>query len=205
MNKYATDLPAASLNALGQAVTAGWLTVYSIEPVQREYQQASMEFLAVGVGLPALSFADKPEIPPAGFALVRSIDGAAWETKADYRGKVFYSTASGEPVTIEAIGDIPKDVTSIAPATPFDAWNGKKWVTDKAAQRQDAVQKARVELSNRQQIAAAAISPLEKAVKLDIATDEEKRALTDWETYSVLLNRVNVDVAPDIEWPDIPA
>lgn len=204
MNKYATDLPAASLNALGQAVTAGWLTVYSIEPVQREYQQASMEFLAVGVGLPALSFADKPEIPPSGFALVRNIDGTAWETKPDYRGKVAYSTTSGEAVKIDTIGDIPQDLTTAQPKTPFDEWNGKKWVTNEDAQHKNYIEQARAELAKRQLEAEAAMSPLEKAVKLEMATDKEKALLLGWETYSVLLSRVNIDAAPAISWPDPP-
>lgn len=49
MSKYSTDLPTATLNDAGLAVTAGWLTVYSIEPVQREYQQAVLEYLPEGL------------------------------------------------------------------------------------------------------------------------------------------------------------
>ena len=52
--------------------------------------------------------------------------------------------------------------------------------------------------------AYATMKPLELAVKHDMATDEEKAQLEAWERYSVLLSRVDTDIAPDIEWPDKP-
>ncbi|MBD2809869.1 tail fiber assembly protein [Xenorhabdus sp. Vera] len=48
------------------------------------------------------------------------------------------------------------------------------------------------------------IAPLQDAVDLDIATDAEKSALTDWRKYRVLLNRVDCSTAPDIQWPEQP-
>ncbi|MGP2733832.1 tail fiber assembly protein [Serratia bockelmannii] len=53
--------------------------------------------------------------------------------------------------------------------------------------------------------AEAVIAPLSRAVRLEIATDEEKDLFDAWERYSVLLNRVDVSGAPDIAWPDQPA
>ncbi|UKL15100.1 tail fiber assembly protein [Elizabethkingia phage EKP1] len=50
-----------------------------------------------------------------------------------------------------------------------------------------------------------AIAPLQDAVDLDMATDDEKAALTAWRKYRVLLNRVDTTKAPDITWPDQPA
>lgn len=52
--------------------------------------------------------------------------------------------------------------------------------------------------------ANAAIAPLERAVKLEMATDEEVERLNEWERYSVLLSRVNPEDAPDIVWPEKP-
>nr|ELR5201276.1 tail fiber assembly protein [Providencia rettgeri] len=49
-----------------------------------------------------------------------------------------------------------------------------------------------------------AIAPLQDAVDLGIATDEEKAKLTAWKTYRVLLNRVDTSTAPDIDWPQKP-
>ncbi|CAI1127339.1 Caudovirales tail fibre assembly protein [Serratia quinivorans] len=205
MSKYNSDLPTATLNDAGLAVTAGWLTVYNIEPVQREYQQAVLEYLPEGVGLPALSFKDKPTLPnKAGLALVRSIDGTAWETLPDYRGQTAYNTATGEPQTVAVIGDLPRDVTLEVPSTLFDKWDGKKWVTDTREQQQAAVDAVQQELMLRQQKAERAIAPLETAVKLGMATEGEKTALTAWETYSVLLNRVDTTTAPNVVWPQSP-
>lgn len=55
------------------------------------------------------------------------------------------------------------------------------------------------------QAANDAIAPLQDAVDLDMASDEEKTVLMKWKKYRVLLNRVNLENAPDIIWPDIPA
>ncbi|MBZ3682991.1 tail fiber assembly protein, partial [Providencia rettgeri] len=52
--------------------------------------------------------------------------------------------------------------------------------------------------------AANAIAPLQDAVDLGMATDEEKAKLTAWKTYRVLLNRVDTSLAPDIDWPQKP-
>ncbi|MGQ8775156.1 tail fiber assembly protein [Serratia sp. NA_112.1] len=205
MNKHSTDLPTATLNDAGLAVEAGWLTVYSIEPVQREYQQAVLEYLPEGVGLPALSFVDKPTLPnKAGLALVRSVDGTAWETLPDYRGQTVYSTVTGEPQTVAVIGDLPQEVTLQVPSSPFDKWNGKKWETDTDAQHKAVVNAAQQELAVRQREAANAIAPLAAAIRLNMATEAEKAALTAWETYSVLLNRVDTTTAPDVAWPQSP-
>ncbi|EOS9812137.1 tail fiber assembly protein [Salmonella enterica subsp. diarizonae serovar 16:z10:e,n,x,z15] len=46
------------------------------------------------------------------------------------------------------------------------------------------------------------ITPLARAVKLNIATDEETKQLEAWELYSVLVSRVDTD-NPD--WPEKPA
>ncbi|WP_439653118.1 tail fiber assembly protein [Providencia stuartii] len=49
-----------------------------------------------------------------------------------------------------------------------------------------------------------AIAPLQDAVDLDMATDEEVAQLTAWKKYRVLLNRIDTSLAPDIEWPKKP-
>lgn len=52
--------------------------------------------------------------------------------------------------------------------------------------------------------ADAAIAPLQDAVEMDIATDEEAAQLAAWKKYRVLLNRVDTSKAPDNEWPQKP-
>ncbi|CDH31133.1 tail fiber assembly protein [Xenorhabdus bovienii] len=48
------------------------------------------------------------------------------------------------------------------------------------------------------------IEPLQDAVYLNIATDEEKIALTEWHRYRLALYRVDCSTAPDINWPEQP-
>ncbi|MCZ9075222.1 tail fiber assembly protein, partial [Escherichia albertii] len=57
----------------------------------------------------------------------------------------------------------------------------------------------------KEQIAYAGeiIATLQDAVDLDMATEEEKLSLTKWKKYRVLLNRVQPENAPDIEWPEL--
>ncbi|ELM1618776.1 tail fiber assembly protein [Salmonella enterica] len=50
--------------------------------------------------------------------------------------------------------------------------------------------------------AETVITPLARAVKLGIITDEEQQRLVAWEQYSVLVSRVDTS-APD--WPEKPA
>lgn len=50
--------------------------------------------------------------------------------------------------------------------------------------------------------AEAVITPLARAVKLGIATDEERQRQEVWEQYSVLVSRVDT-ASPD--WPEKPA
>ena len=49
--------------------------------------------------------------------------------------------------------------------------------------------------------AMAAIAPLERAVKLGIATSDELASLEAWERYSVMVNRVDISKP---EWPEKP-
>ncbi|MGV7959651.1 tail fiber assembly protein [Photorhabdus tasmaniensis] len=59
----------------------------------------------------------------------------------------------------------------------------------------------------KQQLMAEAIkkiAPLQDAVDLDIATKEEKIALSAWKEYRVMLNRVDISQENDIDWPEQP-
>lgn len=49
-----------------------------------------------------------------------------------------------------------------------------------------------------------AIAPLQDAVDLDIATDEETAQLTAWKKYRVLLNRVDTSTTSNIDWSQKP-
>ncbi|MFD0710183.1 tail fiber assembly protein [Photorhabdus akhurstii] len=52
--------------------------------------------------------------------------------------------------------------------------------------------------------ASQKIAPLQDAVDLGIANKEEEAALLVWKKYRVMLNRIDISQAPDIEWPEQP-
>lgn len=49
--------------------------------------------------------------------------------------------------------------------------------------------------------ATTVLAPLQDAIDLDLATDAEWTSLNAWKKYRVLLNRLDISTAPDIEWP----
>lgn len=52
--------------------------------------------------------------------------------------------------------------------------------------------------------AGEAIAVLQDADELGMATEDELSALTRWKRYRVILNRLDISTAPDIEWPEKP-
>ncbi|PRI21542.1 tail fiber assembly protein [Pectobacterium versatile] len=201
--KYSAQVKTTELNEKGLAIDAGWITVYQVNQVTREYLQANYEFLMRGVGVSAGSYVDEPEMPAEGKALCRSADGKSWEYIPDYRGERVYNTETRLAHYVSQLGELPSDVTLLEPTTEFDVWNGKKWVTDTAAQKVAVAKLAQQQLASRKATAAARINELTYAINLDIATDAEKAALIEWQRYAVLLSRVDVNAA--IEWPEQPA
>lgn len=69
----------------------------------------------------------------------------------------------------------------------------------------DYVAQADAEKAQRLSDAAIAIAPLQSAVDLGIATDQEISQLNAWKTCQVNVNRVDTSLAPNIEWPVPPA
>lgn len=126
----------------------------------------------------------------------------------------FYLTDVVEKEWYETKGGWPDDATEISIAdyekylsTPPDGMalgSTKKgmptWVPTPEPDEDTAV---RLFVIKKQQLmtdAENAIVPLSRAIKLDMATDEEKGKLEAWERYSVLLSRVG----HGDEWPEIP-
>ncbi|WP_038914159.1 tail fiber assembly protein [Dickeya zeae] len=202
--KYSVAVQTADIGQGGLAQRAGWLTVYHVDPLTREYTGASYEYLMIGTGLPADSYADAPILPDLGLALRRSADGSAWEHVQDYRGQTVYRKADGQALVVRDIGALSDDVTVLAPATAFDAWDGKQWVTDTVAQQSAAVAAAEQELATRKAAATSRINELNYAVTLGMATGIENDALIAWQAYMVHLSRIDTSIAPNIDWPETP-
>ncbi|EKC0320059.1 tail fiber assembly protein [Escherichia coli] len=196
----------AVLNSELIATKAGNITVYNYDGETREYISNSNEYLAIGVGIPAYSCLDAPGTHKAGYAICRSMDLNSWEYVPDHRGEIIYSTETGESKEITAPGDYPENTTTIAPLTPYDEWDGEKWVTDTVAQHSAAVGAAEAQRQSLIDTAMASISliqlKLQAGRKLTQAETARLNAVLD---YLDALEMVDTSSAPDIEWPTPPA
>ncbi|MFS1538110.1 MAG: tail fiber assembly protein [Candidatus Phlomobacter fragariae] len=122
----------------------------------------------------------------------------------DYRGTKAYNKATAKREEITEIGEIPGNLTMIAPDVLFPVWDGVRWITDKEAEKKDAIQSAKYEKHYQIDSASEIIQPLQDAVDLDMATDEEKIQLRNWKFYRLSLHRKDISTAPDIDWPKKP-
>ncbi|ECI5748473.1 phage tail protein, partial [Salmonella enterica subsp. enterica] len=75
------------------------------------------------------------------------------------------------------------------------------WVKDEAAEKAAQLRQAEETKSRLLQMATEKIAPLQDAVDLGEATDDEKARLLAWKKYRVQVNRVDT-VNP--VWPDVP-
>ncbi|MBN4751989.1 tail fiber assembly protein, partial [Escherichia coli] len=173
----------AKLNSKFIATVAGDIIVYNYNGETREYQSSSVEYLAVGVGIPALSCIDAPGEQKDGFAICRTSDFSAWEYVPDHRGETIYSTKTGEAFVVSLPGNYPKETTTLAPATPYDTWNGSEWVTNIDEQHTADVEAAEKQKSAFLVEAHATISLWQTELQLGIISDEDKASLILWLTY----------------------
>jgi len=183
------------------AVVAGEITVYNFDGSTREYRSSSVEYVAVGVGLPAHSCIDVPLDVKGGFAICRTADISAWEYVADYRGETVYRKENGKPVIISELGDYPPDSTPEAPATPYDIWDGQKWVTDSVAKR-----KADIEYAAERRLRLLSevddiTSDWRVALMLGDISESDKTKLSAWMAYKSEVKAVDISTAPDVTWP----
>ncbi|EFD1050803.1 tail fiber assembly protein [Escherichia coli] len=189
----------------GLATEAGFITVYNYNRETREYISSSVEYLPFGVGVPANSCVDAPDSKRDGFAIRRNADSTGWEYVADHRGETVYSTTTGKPVTVSQLGEYQEGTTTTAPSTPYDQWDGEKWVTDTEAQHSAAVDAAEAQRQSLIDAAMASISLIQ--LKLQAG-----RKLTQAETtrLNVVLDYIDAvtvthtSTAPDVIWPELP-
>ena len=192
----------AKLNSEFIATVAGDSTVYNYDGKTREYISTSTEYLAVGVGIPACSCLDAPGTHKVGYAICRSADFNSWEYVPDHRGEVVYNTETGESKEITAPGDYPENTTTIAPLTPYDKWDGEKWVTNTEAQHSAAVEAAEAQRQSLIDAAMASISLIQ--LKLQAGrnlTQAEITSLNAVLDYIDAVEATDTSTVPDIEWP----
>lgn len=191
----------AILNESNIATTAGNITVFNYDPTTGEYLSSASEYLAKGVGIPADSCTDEPYKNKKGFAVCRTADFTAWEYIADHRGTKVYDVTTAQVSEIKELGDLPKGVTTVTPDVEFPKWNGKKWVTNKAAKNESDIAAAEAQKQYLIAEVNAETQMLQTKLALGRIKDDEKVLLNAWLDYLDLLEAVDTSTAPDIDWP----
>lgn len=184
------------------------IAIYHYHPVTGEYLStgtANASPLEPGVWLlPAHASEVKP--PVTAEREIALFSDGAWVVEQDWRGIELWSKATAARVQAQ-LGDGPDSLkaTELEPP-PFAIWSGDGWIVDAAAQQADQAAAVDAAVAGRRATADTAITPLEDAVELDMATPEELAALKAWKRYRVLLSRVpqQPGYPAAIEWPKAP-
>ena len=199
--KYQLQPSTAVLDKNGLTIKAGWAIIYNVD-TKGEFSQATYQYLPVGVGLPANAYLDAPKNVKDNQAIIHN--GQQWTYPKDLRGTKIYSIETGSETTIQEVGEIPDGFTELKPTSEFDSWDGKKWQLDKNKQHQYEVNQASVKKNQLLAEATTQISYLQDAVDTEIASEKETQLLAEWKKYRVLVNRIDIELAPNINYPETP-
>lgn len=112
---------------------------------------------------------------------------------------------------ISMLWPVGLSVAEVAVADLPEGFNGAgQWLFDGKAviareyNHEELVGQANSKKQKLMAAASSAIAPLQDAVDIGEATDEETALLLAWKKYRVLLMRVDTSVVPDIKWPEPP-
>lgn len=117
-----------TFNQEGFAENSGEVTVYCTD-AQGIYTKETTEYVSEGGSLATGSYLDAPPKLKQGFVIVRADNN--WQYQADHRG-TYYSKETGEKVEHTALGELPDNLTALAPLAEPCKWNGTEWVKDEA-------------------------------------------------------------------------
>jgi len=200
--KYQLTPTMAQFDKDGFVVVEGWALIYNTDVRTGEFINATYEYVAEGIGLPDHVCLDAPKNVKDNQAIV--LNGQQWSYPKDFRGTKIYSTKTGAETTMQEVGEIPEGYTTIKPTSEFDSWDGEKWVLDTEKQHQHDVNIATSQKKQLLSKATSQISYLQDAVDSQIATEQEIQLLAEWKKYRALVNRIDVQQAPNIDWPRQP-
>ncbi|HAW5627411.1 TPA: tail fiber assembly protein, partial [Escherichia coli] len=131
--------------------------------------------------------------------------GKGWSHEEDHRNETVYSIENGAAVTVDYIGAIKDGYVTLSPLTPYDKWDGEKWVTDTEAQHSAAVDAAEAQRQSLIDAAMASISliqlKLQAGRKLTQAETTRLNAVLD---YIDAVTVTDTSTAPDVIWPELP-
>lgn len=117
-----------TFNQEGFAETSGEITVYCTDN-QGIYSHSATEYVSEGGSISAGSYLDAPPKQKLGFVIVRADN--SWQYQADHRG-TYYNKETGGKVEHTALGELPDNLTALAPLAEPCKWNGTGWVKDEA-------------------------------------------------------------------------
>ncbi|HDC2643690.1 TPA: tail fiber assembly protein [Salmonella enterica] len=178
------------------------IKIFNLRSDTNEFIGAGDAYIPPHTGLPANCTDIAPPDIPSSHIAVFDAETETWSLHEDHRGETVYDTQTGNPIYISEPGPLPENVTSVSPDGEYQKWDGKAWVKDEAAETAARLREAEGTKSRLLQMASGKIAPLQDAVDLEFATDEEKSQLAEWKKYRVLVNRV--DTSSPI-WPEIPS
>ncbi|EEM6324443.1 tail fiber assembly protein [Salmonella enterica] len=177
------------------------IKVYNLRSDTNEFIGAGDAYIPPHTGLPAGCTDIAPPDIPASHTAVFDAETETWSLKEDRRGETVYDTTTGNQIYISDPGPLPENVTSVSPDGEYQKWDGKAWVKDEEAEKAAQLRQAEETKNNLLKMATEKIAPLQDAVDLGIATDDEKAQLDEWKKYRVLVSRVDTS-NPD--WPQKP-
>ncbi|CFQ33657.1 tail fiber assembly protein [Yersinia aleksiciae] len=201
--KYNFAVQPAILDDHQLASQAGWITLYHYDAESLEYASAGMEYLPLGVGLPAHSVADAPIFQPKiGMALVRDLTANQWVTVADYRHQMVYDIETKHESIIFSLGPMPHNKTLIQPMNEFDIWTGTAWEVDQQALKTRHIAAAVQQKTALIKQVSEHINILLDAIAMDNQQTDIQQ-LAALKHYRVALMRIDPNTAPDIDWPEL--
>lgn len=183
----------------GHSVNSGLVRAFYFNENTREYIGWSDEYINIGVSMPGNSTNVDPGNVHDGFTAV--FTGSDWEQHEDHRGKTVWATADGRAATVDYIGVIRDGFTEFEPTTPYDKWDGEKWVTDIDSQNAADTASNTAKKSALIYEASQFIAPLIDAKDGGYIDDSDIPVLTAWQKYRYALTKV--DPAKPV-WPEKP-
>ncbi|EAP5221266.1 TPA: tail fiber assembly protein [Salmonella enterica subsp. enterica serovar Newport] len=179
------------------------IKIFNLRSDTNEFIGAGDAYIPPHTGLPANCTDIAPPDIPSSHIAVFDAETQTWSLQEDHRGETVYDTTTGNQMYISEPGPLPENATSVSPGGGYKKWDSKTqvWVNDESAEAAARLREAEETKNRLLQIASEKIAPLQDAVDLDIATDDEKAQLGEWKKYRVLVNRVDTS-NPD--WPEQP-
>lgn len=150
---------------------------------------------------PANALRVKPEAQPEFWPCEQ--DGT-WVLVPDHRGKKVYNTTTAQKSEIIELGELPDNVTTIAPGVDFPKWNGKKWETDKAEKKAADIAAAEAQKQYLISEVNANTQILQTKLALGRIMENEKVLLNAWLDHLDVILNIKTSNTSNIQWPKPP-